>query len=290
MVELRQLIARGVVGVFAAGVVGLASAQVLSYDAFRTQFYTQTSDSAPVTPDTYQFYARIFLTNQADAASGTLTDPGSNNYGMPEYLLDPILHTYYLFYGDATPTSQAQEDARYTAGQYTFTLNGGTNGYDGNQATVNVGPDDFATTVPFLTSGTYSKLQGMNASNAITLKWNNFNDSLGTSQHQTFLDVFDESAGGTLVYNNNGLSGSYTSDTIASGTFIAGHQYEYTLFFSSRFYQASGVSDPSNAFYAATGLSAFDFGTNGYFTAAPEPISVAGLAAGVVALMRRRRK
>ena len=273
-----------------AGGSALASAQVYGYDAFRTQYFTQTSDSAPTTPDSYQFFARIFLTNQADADAGTLTDPNNNSYSMPQYLLDPILNTYYLFYGDSSATSQAQEDANYPSGTYTYTLNGGTNGYDGNQATLNMGPDDFSTTVPYLTGGTYSGLQGMDPTKSVSLSWNDYIDPLGNSTHQTFLVVYDLTTGGNLVYNNNGASSSYTGDTIAAGTFQSGNQYEYTLYFSSRFFQGSGITDPTNAFYGTTWISSSDLGTSGLFTPAPEPMTVAGLAIGALALARRRRR
>ncbi|MHB8636053.1 MAG: PEP-CTERM sorting domain-containing protein [Fimbriimonadaceae bacterium] len=266
-----------------------AMAYVTSFDAFRTQFYTQTSDSAPVTPDTYQFYTRIFLGNQNDADTGTLTDPNGNNYAMSQVLFSSMSSAYYLAYGDNTATSQAQEDTMYPSGTYTYTLHGGTNGFDGNQASLVVGADDFSTTVPFLTSGTYSALQGMDPSQSISLQWGNFNDSLSMSDRETFLTVLDMTAGGTVAYSNNGLAGQYESDTIGAGTFIAGHQYQYTLFFSSRFNQGSGVGDALNGFYGSNALASFDYATSGTFTPAPEPVTIAGLAVGALALLRRRR-
>jgi uncharacterized protein (TIGR03382 family) len=265
-----------------AGLGVFASAQVTSYDAFRSQFMTQSSDSAPTSVDAYQFATRIFLTSPDDADSGTLTDPNNNAYSMTPQPGN------FLFYGDASSANQSSEDSTYPTGMYTYTLNGGTNGYDGNSATLQVMPTDFATTVPYLTGNTYSLLQGFDPSQSLALNWGDFADALGTSDRETFFSITNVATGVTVYSNSNGAD-VYTGDEISAGELEANTTYQYSIFFSSRFSENNGITYPNNAFFGAGSLSSFDIGTSGTFTTAPEPITLAVFGVGLLALRRRRR-
>lgn len=261
---------------------GVASAQVTSYDAFRSQFMAQTSDSAPTTVDAYQFATRIFLTSPSDADTGTLTDPNGNQYSMTPQTGD------YLFYADPTSASEGAEESTYPAGTYTYTTNGGSNGFDGDSAQLTVMPTDFSTTVPYLTGNAYSQLQGFDPTQSLAVNWGDWADALGSSDRQTFFSITNEATGVT-VYSNSGAADAYTGDLITSGELQTDTTYQYTIFFSSRFEENNGITDPTNAFFGAGALSSFDIGTSGTFTTAPEPVTMAGLALGVIALVRRRK-
>ncbi len=263
-----------------------AHAQVLSYDAFRSVYFDQTSNAAPTSSQNYRFYSRIFLSHQTDATSGTLTAPDNTQYAMPQYLLDPLLNTYFLFYDGGTFTTAAAELATYGTGTYHFALNGGT--YAGSSADLSMPAEDFPSTLPFLTGTSFSRLQGMDAHQSIALTWNPFTDTIGNNSFNTsYFNIYDVTSG-AFVFSNYGSGASYLGETIGANTLASGHQFTYTLTFSSRYDGAPNAS--GNGFNGSSGLAAFDYSTTGSFsTAVPEPSVLALAGFGLLAVRRKKK-
>ena len=259
-----------------------SQADISFYDFFRTGDFTQTSNSQPVSanPNGYFWTARIFG-DVGDFTNGTYTDANGNDHTMS---LDP--GQKILSYGQGgynNDASMVPDFMNPGGGQqgFTYAFSGGTLG---SQSAVLMEPESpsYPDAIPFLTGTGYSTLQSLLPGQSVALNWNSFGSN--ATFQITFFTIYDFTANAYVV-NNSGDAGTYTGDTLNGTDVIAGHQYQYSLFFSSRNSQVGA------GFGTGIASEGFDYVTSGQFEVVPEPASVlaVGLGAGVVLLRRRKR-
>lgn len=252
----------------------VAPASVTFFDIFKTADYVQVSDSQPTTELGWRFDARIFTDTDDDATSGTLT--------MPDGSTRPLSAqgSRLVAFSDGYFSSSGDLDLAYPSGKYGFSIDSGN--LAGQTGAIAEPGSDYPNEVPYLTNGGYSSLQNVNANNSTSLTWNTFTHSGGGDTTLIFFDIFDRTDN-VFVFNSFGDASTYLGDTIGANTFIAGHSYTYTLFYSVRF------SDVGEGFNGASPNAGFDLATSGEFNAVPEPFTVVGLSTALVLFWRRKK-
>jgi hypothetical protein len=187
------------------------------------EFFTQTTGAAATTPFAYNFAAQYFQT-VGQYTSATLTYPGP---GSPQTL--PTAGTSPVYFHGLMSASQYQTN--YPFGTYTFNL---SNGSTVSTESVAYTQNNFPTAIPNLTSSSFNSLQGLNASNALTVNFDSFtvNPALPSPFGFTDYRVFNFATGVT-VWDSGQLSPSATSATIPAGTLYQGTQYGSQLEFYS---------------------------------------------------------
>lgn len=266
--------ARGSIVAFSLSVLGVffavneADAQLTSADVGLNPTNTQTGDNT-ITPTGAFFSARAFFTNSGDYTTGALTYPG---VGSPQTLIDqgytPDLE---IGYSDESNSLSALQ-ALYPAGNYVFDVTGSQ-----PEATF---------TIPYATPAAYSNtpaltnfdaLQGVNASQDITVDFNPFVPSENATSYEYFFEVTDN---GAVVFSSSGDPAS--SVVIPGGTLSAGTTYDFDLDYSDRI---TTYYDAPNAQASIPLTQFYDTHTSGSFsTAVPEPSTWAMMALGFAAL------
>jgi hypothetical protein len=169
--------------------------------------------------------------------------------------------------------NQAAMDAAYPKGTYSFTATGATT----DTTSFQYSADDYPGAQPFLTGTSYSDLQGMNASQAITLGFSPFVAGSTANQSTIFLTIFDLTTN-TYAFIGNGLPHTTTSFTLPANTLAAGHSFIYELDYSNRDF----VPAPGSIFAAQLG---FDVRTQGDFSTAVATPLPSSASAGLMLLL-----
>lgn len=153
-------------------------------DIFKNISYTQSSGAAPTSPT--GFFADVELTsvNPGDFNNVSVTYPGP---GSPLSL--PQVSPTFFSSGPGFAT-QAAMNAAIPFGAYQYTA---TNTGVSMTATLNYTTDAFTSAVPALSSATFSALQGLNPSTALTVGFNSFTPNAAASEGFTFFSIFNSS-------------------------------------------------------------------------------------------------
>lgn len=239
-----------------------ASAQLVKAGTFKNLTYEQTGPST-VTANGGFFNAQAFFTSPGDFATATLTYPGP---GSPESL---PMDTPTSFGIGPSFASQADMDAAYPFGTYTFDLMGGT--FGPTTVSVDYMADAYTGDVPRLAAASFSALQGLStALSSFTLNFNSFTPSPLATSAFTFFTIFGSSQSCGF------LAPSSTSCTIDPQALAPGATYGWELDFSDR------VESDVNGVLTYTD---FDVRTDGSFTTAvPEASTWAMLLVGFAGL------
>lgn len=278
----RPWIATALLGLAAliAGPAAVARGGITEFDSYKVIQYTQTSQSQPTTPTGAFFAARLFSNNTTDATSvyGIL--------GGTTPLIYTTKDNSSFLYQTTNYATPAAMDAVFTPGlSDKVTLSGGTLGTQ--SASFNLAQDAYSSAIPYLTGGTYSALQGMNADSAVTLNFSGFTpSSAAVNEADVFIQVV-RTSDNTAVYTSAALPMNTNSITFGADYFAAGTGYTISLDYSSR------VDTVGAGFGGATLVQAFDQRTFVNFTTAvPEPASLAmtALGAGLAGLGYRSRR
>jgi hypothetical protein len=246
--------------------------------------YGQTADNAPGTNPTAFFATDINPSNAGDitAAAGTsgATATGQASFN---YVSSGVSANYQSGY--ITPA--ALSDYMKQGTSFVANVTGGT--LAGQRASVAYGPTLFPSAVPYLTGNTYSALQGLNASQGLTLTFNGFTAAAGASFSLSNLYIYNP-ATGMAYYDENLLPGA-TSVLLAANTLAAGTTYDLILDYDNT------VSTSNAGFGGATFMTVYDnrdflsFTTATTAASIPEPASLSLMAIGAASILvvRRRR-
>jgi hypothetical protein len=240
---------------------------------FRNLTSLQTADGASLTD------AGAFLSLSASTAGAVLysdasvTVPGASS---PQTLTVQSA-TRYDFQTAGLPDKAAMDTA-FPAGTYVVNLSDGTSSA---QAAFTLGGDVYAQSQPYLAGTSWSALQGMNASAAMTVQLSPFVTNPAAQPSFIFFTLYDYTAA-QWVYDAGFLPPGTPAITLQPNLLVAGHSYVYEIDFSSRLL----VDSPGANFQAQIG---YELRTQGEFTTAvPEPASWLLLAAGIAAIGARR--
>lgn len=264
----------------------VAQAQVTFSDVAKNLEYLQTGDTTvnPLGGGTNAFfYARTFFPAASDYDGFNLTfaGPASPQTGN----ISGLLGSYYLGYQTGYMTKAAL-DANFPTGiSYNLSVTDSTLVNPTTTVVVPYAADIFTSAIP--TVSNFTALQSLNPALATTIDFNSFTPNAGATLGQDFFTIYDLTAGGA-PFNVAGFSNSATSLTVAGGTLIAGHDYEYELIFDDLLAGTDPVSGvPYNTRSDQRTLGFFDVPSS----AIPEPATWAMMMVGIGlagAALRRR--
>ena len=261
-----------------AGIVAApcAQANIMFYDLFEVQSYSQASNNAaPTTPVGYNGFAVI------NASAGDLTG-GNVTSTSP---LSPMALTgsngNYSFGIGVSTLAALQADFPDNAA-YTFHVTGGT--FNGQTAGLTTpAADAYSAAVPYLTGNSFNSLQGLNSTLTDSVTFDSYSTPAGVNTPLTFFQITRVSDNAT-VFSTSG-SNTLTSVLLPANTLTPGTQYDLDVVFSSRL-----VIDNAG-FGSATSFVAFDRRTDVLFTtesaavASPEPSTILSAAIGTLLLV-----
>jgi hypothetical protein len=262
--------------------VSLMAENIAEIDLFKNQSFTQTSGVAPTTPT--GFFANIELNSvdpgDFDAVSVSYPGPAS-----PTSLT--AFSPSFWGYGPSFAT-QADMNAAVPIGDYVYTATNSITS-DSETATLDYTGDAFASAIPALTPSTWSALNGLDPSTALTVGFDTFTPGAGTTPGNGFVFFTISDTAGT-VFTDGFADPSSGSLLLPANTLLPNTAYDFELDFSDR---QSG-SDPVSGAFTFVGSDLRDdgtFTTGSIVSATPEPGTWLLFGSGFAALaaLRRRR-
>lgn len=258
----------------AASSAGPARADVTELDIFKTVGQTQTG-AATFSPSTYSYDARLFFSAPGQFTTGTVVGASTG----PLFSLTPSDPTT-LASGAIPVANQAGLNSAFLPDTYTVMAHGGSSPTYTSTFTTPPGNNAFPTSTAGFTASTFSALQGLDASQSITLGLLPFVPASNATEADLFLSILNSSTN-ALVFGQAFLPASTTSILLAAGTLAPNTMYTFDIVYSDRI--------SNNQQFVVSG---FDNRTGGTFTTAavPEPASLAMLGLGAAALLGRARR
>jgi len=261
-------------GALSAWASTAAATDIDSVNQFRNVSARQTGDSTLV--DNGAFFSASATV--APGAVGSYAN-GHLSFGVNVFGLNSSDGGRTFSFQTASLASQAELDASFpVATIYAYTLPAVDSSAPPAVATLESGVAAYPLSTPQLTGGSFSALQGMNASAALTLNFSPFIVDPNATEAFVFLSIYDQTSA-TWFFPLSFAPPSTSGVTLAAGQLAAGHSFSFELIYSDRVL----VPGDGTNFRAQMG---FDFRTEGDFATAavPEPQSWALLLAGLALL------
>jgi hypothetical protein len=179
-------------------------------------------------------------------------------------------------------------NAAVPIGDYAYTATNSVTS-DSETATLDYTGDAFASTIPALTAPTWSALNGLDPSTALTVGFNTFTPGAGTTPGNGFVFFSISNPAGT-VFTDGFLDPSSGSLLLPANTLLPNTTYNFELDFSDR----QNDSDPVSGVFTVIGSDLRDdgtFTTGSIGPATPEPDTwlLLGAAFAALAALRRHR-
>lgn len=197
---------------------------------------------------------------------GTVTLPSASPLGTVTLSTSGVSQKY-----SSGRVSQTTFQTDYPNGTYTFHMTSSANPSLTQTEAVDNSSVLPPTSDPMLMAASFTALQGMDPTKALTVSFNTF---AGANADALIFFAVQNSSGQSLIFD--GLQPNVTQDTIPAGTLQAGAQYSLVLFFSN-----AAITADNN------GEILMDTRTTASFSTVPEPATALTIAL-VVALLRRR--
>lgn len=249
---MKSLMITGVIALSSCG----AAAQVAEYSSFRTLYYSQPlADVQPAAEDSASLILNLRTFGPDDATQLTVTFPGPASPVNVPQVIPEIFQSFsgYLI-------NQAELDAEYPSGTYTFAIDAGVLGSDTGDLAVP--PPLFAEETPYLTFDTLDRLQDMDASVEFYGTMNGYTPVLTADENLIFVAIYPVCGGGDLL-GGYFVDSSATDFVIPALTLEPSHQYIIAIYHSVR-----QVFSPGGFVNGAVGYVAFDKVTQSTFTTA----------------------
>ncbi len=275
--SIKPLLAHLLCGLTLVGGQAAQAHGIAALAMFRSVTHEQTSDASAAATGAY-FTSRASVDEADLYTTGVLTLPG----GATRTLTQSATGLEFVYQTDLL-ADRAAMDAAYPSGVYGTEL---INEISTDQivSSMRYDANRYPSSTPLLTGTSFSRLQGMDASAAISLGINPLLNG-GAPPDEAWVFFYVYTGDGTLVVNQSFLPASSTALSLAAGTLAANQTYRFDLVFSNR------LLLPPPAPFEPAGTLGFDLRTAGSFaTAVPEPGSAALLGLGLCAgLLWRRR-
>ena len=242
-------------------------------------FFYQTSNSQPTTATDWCFNAYAEASSPLDFSAAQLTPPS----GSPISLSGGSLLT--LPKGPSTYSTQAQLDAAFADGAYTFEATSGRLSGDTASLTMPAG-SFYPTAVPYLNASSFASLEDYDPSQSLQVTWNSFSPDARTTYPFVEFFILDPSNGYATLFTADTSTevSNFTSATIPASTLSPDHQYLATLVFSNDIQTQYAYFSTYN-----TDIEK-EYFTDITFTTVPEPSSIVLLGAGAIALYAVARR
>lgn len=285
-VSIRALILAATI-VAAAVPSTFAQAGLMSADLGKNLEYLQTDNAGTTVPTGA---ANAFFFGRAFFSSGSF-DGGSLNFNTTSLpfnsLASDCCGNTGGQYGTAFIT-KADMDAMFpTATDYRLDLTNSVTPALNTSLHILLPADLYTTTPnPVFSAASFNALNSLSAGQGLTLLTSTFTPDMHASGGQTFLTIFDLTAGGT-IYSDFGTN-LRDNWTIGSGLFLGGHDYLAQLIFDN-YVSGSDMGVPTTARSDLRTDVRFSIPSVGV----PEPATWAMMLAGFAMsglLLRRTRK
>ncbi len=264
----------------AATSASTANAGLIQFGVFETVSQVETGP-ATFSPSTYAYDGQLTFSTLGEFTTATVVGASTG----PLYTLSPSDPTT-LSSGSVSVATQADLSQALPPDTYTIFASGGTAGQ--SVLTITQFPSNvsfFPQSTAGFTASTFSMLQGVDASQGLTLGLLPFVPASNVTDSLLSVNIYDASTQ-QLVYSQDSLPSTTTSLSLAAGTLAAGTTYTFGLDYSDRISQAAGDGQIF--------VRAFDNQTSGIFTTAalatPEPATLTMLGFGAAVLLVRMRR
>jgi hypothetical protein len=227
-----MVLAMGVAAGAISLMAGRASAGIEFYDIFFNTYFEQTSASAPTVASGYAFATRVIAQDAADLAVALNATPGPMGT-VTLAQADSLTYVYFSsFY-----TNEAQWLSDWPAGTYLIAIDGGTAGALGGTLSR---PSNlpYPSEIPAFDPGTWNAMQAMDSTQDFEFGLNTFSGPPPANLAIAFITIFDRLTGDE-VYNDLFFA-SQGSYSLPAGALMSDHEYQATLYFSSRMVTTNG--------------------------------------------------
>ncbi|MDX2018506.1 MAG: PEP-CTERM sorting domain-containing protein [Planctomycetota bacterium] len=254
---------------------GLAQASVSDYSNFKSRYTTQTG-AGVLEAYVYQGIHRVVggpSLNPTTAGDVKVTLPGGQERTLG------LLFDGYFVAGAGGFTSEAALDGWMPAGDYTFSLTGGTLG--DSSGTVSVPEVNLWASAPMIMN--WNDVQSAQANTALVVDVAEAVVDPSINDGGFFWTVRNLTAG--TAFSSFQSFGDPSQFEIDGALLIAGHEYLLELYYAARI--PNGVAD--GVLSEGVGFTSFDTVVEARFTVVPAPGAMGLLGAGLLAAARRRR-
>jgi hypothetical protein len=190
----------------------------------KDQRFTQTGPGAPGPADGFDLFFTV--TSPGSFDGGTVTKPS----GAGTATLSPSAGN--LQFGSGVITSPAAFNAGFPTGVYSYHLTDSGNAADVQTTTIDDSQETFASQVPALTAASFTALQGLDPTQALTVHFNTFTPASSPFNGPlAFFGIVNQTTSATVLLD--GIQPNSGQDAIAANTLQPGTPYRFILFFAN---------------------------------------------------------